>query len=45
MIEYADYLKEGESPEYAFRMVEGQIVKGVPEGYARVIDGYSRVVE
>ena len=45
MIEYADYLKEGASPEYAYRLTEGQVKKGIPHGFARVVDGYSSNVQ
>lgn len=45
IVEYADYLKEGKSPEYAFKLIEGQISKGTANGFGRVIDGYTKELE
>jgi len=45
IIEYADYYKDGKSPEYAFKITEGQIENGKPNGFARVIDGYTGELE
>lgn len=40
IIEYADYQRNGASPEYAFKLTEGQIKKGYVHGFARVISGF-----
>lgn len=40
IIEYADYVKGGASPEYAYKLIEGELLNGKPHGFARVITGY-----
>jgi len=40
IIEYADYQRNGASPEYAFKMIEGEIRNGKPHGLARVFSGF-----
>jgi hypothetical protein len=40
IIEYADYQRMGSSPEYAFKMTEGQLQNGQAHGFARVISGF-----
>lgn len=40
IIEYADYQRNGASPEYAFKITEGQIQNGKAHGFARVISGF-----
>ena len=45
IIEYADYQRNGASPEYAFKMIEGQITSGKVKGYARVISGFEGKVD
>ena len=37
MVEYADFEKEGASPEYAFKLTEGQVDLGKPHGFAKVV--------
>jgi len=45
IVEYADYQRKGFSPEYAFKMSEGQFVNGKLRGYGRVISGYDGSVD
>jgi len=40
IIEYADYTNKGTTPEYAYKLTEGQIEQGEPHGFGRVISGY-----
>ena len=40
IVEYADYQRNGASPEYAFKISEGQIKNGKTHGFARVISGF-----
>ena len=40
IVEYADYQRDGASPEYAFKISEGQIKNGKTHGFARVISGF-----
>jgi hypothetical protein len=40
IIEYADYQRGGASPEYAFKIIEGQLKGGKPNGFARIISGF-----
>jgi hypothetical protein len=39
IIEYADYQRNGASPEYAFKISEGQIKNGKSHGFNRIISG------
>lgn len=40
IVEYADYQRNGASPEYAFKLTEGQLQNGQVSGFARVISGF-----
>jgi hypothetical protein len=45
IIEYADFQRNGSTPEYAFRITEGQIERGETRGFARVISGFEGLME
>lgn len=45
IVEYADYQRNGASPEYAFKLTEGQLSNGMVKGFARVIDGFEGKVD
>ena len=45
IIEYADYQRNGASPEYAFKITEGQISRGKARGFARVISGFEGKID
>ena len=45
MIEYADYQRNGASPEYAFKITEGQLQRGQIRGFARVISGFEGTMD